>query len=517
MLNTDASDRHPFLQGLSKHRGAPPTAIVIFGASGDLTARKLIPALYNLGLDNLLPRDFYLIGYGRKPIPDEDFRNDSEAALKKFSRRPLNDELFQHMRPNIYYHDGGYDDLAAFESLREKMLGIEKDLGRDVQFMFYISTPPSVFKPILENLGASGLAKHGEGTDLASKVVIEKPFGRDLATAQELNRIITNQFDEKQVYRIDHYLGKETVQDLMVLRFANSIFEPLWNRNYVECVQITVAESLGVGTRGGYYDQSGATRDMLQNHTMQLLALTAMEPPVSLSAEDIRDEKVKLLKAIQPMKTGPDGDVVRAQYGEGLIDGERVPGYMNEKDIPETSATETFAALRMSIDNWRWQGVPFYLRSGKRLARRVSEIAIQFKQPSGSLFSDPSRFDLASNTLVIQIQPDEGVTLLMNSKIPGLETRTQPVKMHFRYATTFGSNTPEAYERLILDAMVGDSTLFIRGDETETSWKLYTPVLEHWAECGRKGLEEYTSGSWGPLAADRLLWQRKHEWRRAGP
>jgi len=517
MLDSDATARHPFLQGLSKHRGAPPTVMVIFGASGDLTARKLIPALFNLGLDNLLPRDFHLIGYGRRPIPDEDFRNDAGDALKKFSRRPINDELWKHMRPNFAYHAGGYDDLKAFEDLREKMLGIEKELGRDVQFVFYISTPPSVFKPILENLGASGLAKHGEEHDLASKVIIEKPFGRDLTTAQELNKIITNQFDEKQVYRIDHYLGKETVQDLMVLRFANSIFEPLWNRNYVENVQITVAESLGVGTRGGYYDQSGATRDMLQNHTMQLLALTAMEPPVSLSAEDIRDEKVKLLKAIEPMKTGPDGDVVRAQYGEGLIDGERVPAYLQEQDIPQDSPTETYAALRMSIDNWRWQGVPFYLRSGKRLARRVSEIAIQFKQPSGSLFSDPARFDLASNTLVIQIQPDEGVTLLMNSKIPGLETRTQPVKMHFRYATTFGSNTPEAYERLILDAMVGDSTLFIRGDETETSWKLYTPVLESWQEAGRKGLDSYTSGSWGPLAADRLLWERKHEWRRAGP
>lgn len=517
MTDSSIQNRHPFLEGLSKHRGAPPTVIVIFGASGDLTKRKLVPALYNLGLDNLLPQDFYLIGYGRKKISDDDFRSDSREDIQRFSRREFKAEFWEHTEGNVGYHAGAYDDPESFKALKKRLEKIEKDLDKQVQFLFYISTPPQVFQPILENLGASGLSRHHAGTALASKVIIEKPFGSDLASARELNRIITNQFDERQVYRIDHYLGKETVQDLMVLRFANSIFEPLWNRNYIECVQITVAESLGVGTRGGYYDESGATRDMLQNHTMQLLSLVAMEPPVSLSAEDIRDEKVKLLKAIQPLKLGPDGDAVRAQYVEGLIDGDRVPGYLQEQDIPQSSSTETYAALRMSIENWRWHGVPFYLRSGKRMARRVSEIAIQFKQPSGSLFSDPNRFDLASNALVIQIQPDEGATLLMNSKIPGLETRTQPVKMHFRYATTFGSNTPEAYERLILDAMVGDSTLFIRGDETETSWKLYTPILEYWEKCGKKGLESYASGSWGPLAAERLLWEKQHQWRRPSP
>lgn len=511
-------ERHPFLEGLSKHRGAPPTIIVIFGASGDLTKRKLVPALYNLSVDNLLPANFYLVGFGRKPIKDDEFRQQSEEDINRFSRRPLHKDIWDHIRNNIFYHAGGYDDIKAYEALAKKCNEIEKKAGRDLQRLFYISTPPTVFKPILENLGASGLSRCHEGTPLASKVIIEKPFGRDLDTARELNRVITQQFDEQQVYRIDHYLGKETVQDLLVQRFANSIFEPLWNRNYVKCVQITVAENIGVGSRGGYYDSSGATRDMLQNHTMQLLSLVAMEPPVSLAAEDIRDEKVKLLKAIQPLKLDPKGgDVVRAQYTSGLIDGEKVPGYLEEQDIPKDSTTETYAALRLYINNWRWQGVPFYLRSGKRLARRVSEIAIQFKRPPGILFSDTKRFDLAPNTLVIQIQPDEGATLLMNSKIPGLETRTQPVKMHFRYATTFGSNTPEAYERLILDAMVGDSTLFIRGDETETSWKLYTPILNFWGECGHRGLETYVSGSWGPLAADRLLWENGDEWRRAGP
>jgi glucose-6-phosphate 1-dehydrogenase len=510
--------RHPFLQGLSKHRGTPPTLVVIFGASGDLCARKLVPAIYNLAVDNLLSADFYLIGYGRKAITDDAFRQETQDDIKKFSRRPLAQDVWGRVQANTFYHQGGYDDLKAFQDLGTKIDAIEKKLGRDLQSVFYISTPPTVFKPILENLGASGLARRHVGTPLASKMIIEKPFGSNLATAQELNSIIRHQFEEQQVYRIDHYLGKETVQDLLVLRFANTIFEPIWNRRYVDCVQITVGEDLGVGTRGGYYDHSGALRDMIQNHTMQLVSLVAMEPPASLSAEDIRDEKVKLLKAIQPVTLKPEGgDIVRAQYTEGLINGQKVPGYMQESDIPPTSFTETYAAARLSLNNWRWQGVPFYLRSGKRLARRVSEIAIQFKKPAGILFADSDRFDLAANTLVIQIQPDEGTTLLMNSKVPGLETRTQPVKMYFRYATTFGSNTPEAYERLILDCMIGDSTLFIRGDETETSWKLYSPILDYWAENGKRGLETYPAGSWGPLAAERLLWEQKHEWRRAGP
>jgi glucose-6-phosphate 1-dehydrogenase len=352
---------------------------------------------------------------------------------------------------------------------------------------------------------------------LASKVVIEKPFGRDLGSARELNKVISGVFEEPQVYRIDHYLGKETVQDLLVQRFGNSIFEPLWNREYIDCVQITVAESLGVGTRGGYYDTSGALRDMIQNHTMQLVALTAMEPPVSLDPESIRDEKVKVIKAIQPLELKTEGgDVVRARYGKGLVKGEPVKGYTEEQGIPDDSSTETYTAMRLAINNWRWQGVPFYIRSGKRMARRASEIAIQFKRPPGILFSEGDKYNVAANTMVISIQPDEGVTIVMNSKIPGLETRTQPVKMHFRYSTTFGSNTPEAYERLILDAMVGDSTLFIRGDETEASWKLVTPVLDHWEANGENGLKEYAAGSWGPLESERLLWESGHQWRRSG-
>jgi glucose-6-phosphate 1-dehydrogenase len=343
---------------------------------------------------------------------------------------------------------------------------------------------------------------------------MEKPIGKDLASSRAINETVAAAFSEDRVFRIDHYLGKETVQDLLVQRFANAIFEPLWNRNFIDSVQITVGEDLGVGSRAGYYEESGCLRDMIQNHTMQLLALTAMEPPVSLDAEGIRDEKVKVLRAIQPLTLGPAGDVARAQYAEGLTGGKPVPGYLEEKGINPQSATETYAAIRLSINNWRWQGVPFYLRSGKRLPRRVSEIAIQFKRPPGTLFAaEDGRFDLAANTLSFQIQPDEGLSLILNGKIPGLETRMQPVKMSFRYATTFGSNTPEAYERLVLDAMIGDSTLFIRGDETEASWKLYTPVLDFWRGQGRAGMDSYAAGSWGPLSADALLAKSNQVWR----
>ena len=506
--------RHPFLQGLSKHRGAPPTAVVIFGASGDLTMRKLIPAVYNLAVDNLLPADFHLIGYGRKPIPDDEFRTLAGQAVKEFSRREMNPEIWGRVVSRTTYVAGAYDDRSAFDRLAKQLDDIERRLGREVQPLFYISTPPSVFDSVLLNLGASGLAARHRGKPHHAKVVIEKPFGRDLASAVELNRVIRSVFEERQVYRIDHYLGKETVQDLLVQRFANAIFEPLWNRNFIDHVQITVAEEVGVGSRGGYYEQSGALRDMIQNHTMQLLALTAMEPPGSLDPEAVRDEKVKVLKAIQPLRLGPDGDVARAQYASGLLGGRPARGYLEEEGIAPASAIETYAAIRLSINNWRWQGVPFYLRSGKRMARRVTEIAIQFKRPPGTLFAEGDRFNLAPNTLAFQIQPDEGLNLVLNGKVPGLETRTQPVKMNFRYSATYGSNTPEAYERLVLDAMIGDGTLFIRGDEAETSWQLYTPVLEAWAGAGREGMDAYAAGSWGPALGDALMLRPHHHWRK---
>ena len=506
-------ERHPFLQGLSKHRGAPPTVVVIFGASGDLTARKLIPAIYNLSVDNLLPADFHLVGYGRKEMSDDEFRKIAAKAVKDFSRREMDDKVWEKVAANTTYVAGEYDKKDDFDKLAKHIADIEKGVGSEVQSMFYISTPPSVFFPIIENLGASGLGGRYLGKPHHSKVIIEKPFGKDLDSAKALNAELRSVFEENQVYRIDHYLGKETVQDLLVQRFANSIFEPIWNRNFIDSVQITVAEDLGVGTRAGYYDESGCLRDMIQNHTTQLLALTAMEPPGSFDAEALRNEKVKVLKAIEPVNLGHDADMARAQYAAGMIGGKQVPGYLEEQGIPKGSATETFAALRLSINNWRWQGVPFYLRSGKRLPRRVSEIAIQFKGAPGTIFPPKDGFNLAANTLSFQIQPDEGLSLILNAKVPGLDTRTQPVKMSFRYATTFGSNTPEAYERLVLDAMIGDGTLFIRGDEAESSWAIYTPLLQFWKSQGRSGMEEYPSGSWGPPGADKLLAASGHVWR----
>jgi glucose-6-phosphate 1-dehydrogenase len=506
-------DKHPFLQGLSKHRGAPPTVVVIFGASGDLTARKLIPAIYNLSYDNLLPADFHLVGYGRKEIPDEEFQKMAAAAVKEFSRRELDTEVWKRVAANTTYVTGAYDDKAGFDKLAAHIAEIEKGVGSEVQSLFYISTPPSVFFPIIQNLGASGLGGRHLGKIQHSKIIIEKPFGTDLDSARALNHELESVFQENQVYRIDHYLGKETVQDLLVQRFANSIFEPIWNRNYIDCVQITVAEDQGVGSRAGYYEQSGCLRDMIQNHTTQLLALTAMEPPGSFEAEALRDEKVKLLKAIEPIGLGDDPDAARAQYAAGMTGGKKVPGYLEEKGINPKSSTETFAAIRLCVNNWRWQGVPFYLRSGKRMPRRVSEIAVQFKKPPGTIFPQKEGFNLAANTLSFQIQPDEGLSLILNAKVPGLDTRTQPVKMSFRYSTTFGSNTPEAYERLVLDAMIGDGTLFIRGDEAETSWALYTPLLKFWQSQGRTGLGSYAAGSWGPQEADKLVSESGHTWR----
>ena len=497
----------------SSINSTPPTIVVIFGASGDLTARKLAPAIFNLSMDSLLPSHCYLIGYGRKEISDIEFKNYIKESTEKHSRRKISEQTWKSLEENVSFQAGSYDNLEDFHSLSAQIDSIEKKLDQAIQCLFYISTPPTVFKPILENLGKSGLAKRHRNKQVESKVIIEKPFGRDLASANDLNAIINRRFAETQVFRIDHYLGKETVQSLLVQRFANSIFEPIWNRNYVSSVQITVSENLGVGSRGGYYDRSGALRDMIQNHVMQLLALTAMEPPSSLDPESIRNEKVKALQALKPLVvSGDNAEIVRGVYSQGLVDGEKAIGYLQEEGIPQDSITETYASLCLQMENWRWKGVPFYLRSGKRLAMKASEIVVQFKRPPEILFGKDAKYALSPNLLVIRIQPNEGITLYLNSKTPGLETRLQPIELAFGYETTFGSNTPEADERLILDALNGDGTLFIRGDEAETSWGLLSPVLDYWQDQRSKGLESYAAGTWGPISADKLLLSRGHEW-----
>ena len=501
------------MESPSSINSTPPTIVVIFGASGDLTARKLAPAIFNLSMDSLLPSHCYLIGYGRKEISDIEFKNYIKESTEKHSRRKISEQTWKSLEENVSFQAGSYDNLEDFHSLSAQIDSIEKKLDQAIQCLFYISTPPTVFKPILENLGKSGLAKRHRNKQVESKVIIEKPFGRDLASANDLNAIINRRFAETQVFRIDHYLGKETVQSLLVQRFANSIFEPIWNRNYVSSVQITVSENLGVGSRGGYYDRSGALRDMIQNHVMQLLALTAMEPPSSLDPESIRNEKVKALQALKPLVvSGDNAEIVRGVYSQGLVDGEKAIGYLQEEGIPQDSITETYASLCLQMENWRWKGVPFYLRSGKRLAMKASEIVVQFKRPPEILFGKDAKYALSPNLLVIRIQPNEGITLYLNSKTPGLETRLQPIELAFGYETTFGSNTPEAYERLILDALNGDGTLFIRGDEAETSWGLLSPVLDYWQDQRSKGLESYASGTWGPISADKLLLSRGHEW-----
>ena len=501
------------MESPSSINSTPPTIVVIFGASGDLTARKLAPAIFNLSMDSLLPSHCYLIGYGRKEISDIEFRNYIKESSEKYSRRKISEHTWKSLEENLSFQAGSYDNLEDFHSLSAQIDSIEKKLDQAIQCLFYISTPPTVFKPILENLGKSGLAKRHRNKQVESKVIIEKPFGRDLASANDLNAIINRRFAETQVFRIDHYLGKETVQSLLVQRFANSIFEPIWNRNYVSSVQITVSENLGVGSRGGYYDRSGALRDMIQNHVMQLLALTAMEPPSSLDPESIRNEKVKALQALKPLVvSGDNAEIVRGVYSQGLVDGEKAIGYLQEEGIPQDSITETYASLCLQMENWRWKGVPFYLRSGKRLAIKASEIVVQFKRPPEILFGKDAQYALSPNLLVIRIQPNEGITLYLNSKTPGLETRLQPIELAFGYETTFGSNTPEAYERLILDALNGDGTLFIRGDEAETSWGLLSPVLDYWQDQRSKGLESYAAGTWGPISADKLLLSRGHEW-----
>jgi glucose-6-phosphate 1-dehydrogenase len=487
----------------------PPTSLVIFGASGDLARRKLLPALYNLAHDRALPGHFYLVGVARREKSHEDFRAECEQAIRSFSRRTPDEDVLKALLEDVRYVPGLFDDAAAYRRLGKVLDGFDRDAGEELNRAFYLSTAPEFFPVIVEELGASKLAHH-EGADV--RVIIEKPFGRSLEEARELNRRVLAIFDESQVFRIDHYLGKETVQNLLAFRFANGMFEPLWNRNYIDYIQITAAEDLGIGTRAGYYDQAGALRDLIQNHMLQLLCQVAMEPPVSFVADEVRNEKVKVLQAILPPTAEQVPEMaVRGQYGAGHSGGEDVPGYLQEEGIPEDSTTETYAALRLEVDNWRWAGVPFYIRTGKRLARKVTEIAVTLKPVPHLAFSQDGSLGVQPNQLVLTIQPNEGVSLRLGAKIPGTRMIIRPVNMEFLYGTSFLSQSPEAYERLITDAMRGDATLFTRDDEVEAQWEICDPILRTWAQTSAP-LPQYEAGSQGPAEVAGLM-RAGQRWR----
>ncbi|HTL30186.1 MAG TPA: glucose-6-phosphate dehydrogenase [Tepidisphaeraceae bacterium] len=496
---------------------ANPCAIVIFGASGDLARRKLIPALYEMAREKLLPEKFTLVGYARTPMSDEEYRKECREAMQSFARtKPVDEKIWSRIESAIYYIPGDYGSDESHKKLAMKLRELDEKHGTEGNRLFYLSTPPTTFGQIITSLGrchSDYTSKDGKGWQ---RIVIEKPFGRDLKTARELNKLLYTYFNETQVFRIDHYLGKETVQNLMVMRFANSIFEPIWNYKYIDHVQITVSETLGVGTRGGYYDKSGALRDMVQNHLFQLMAIVGMEPPTALDAISIRDEKVKVYKSVRPIRPqNVDDFVVRGQYGAGEANSTKTPGYLKEKDVAPNSKTETFVALKLFIDNWRWSGTPFYLRTGKFLPQKLSEVVVRFRSPPLTLFQKQCESPVYPNDLIIRVQPDEGISWRLNGKVPGGQMNIKSVALDFLYKTTFNVEPPEAYERLIFDAMVGDQTLFIRGDEAEAAWAVIDRIEEGWQQS-KLPPEEYAPGTWGPKRAMQLIEEDGRRWMHSG-
>jgi glucose-6-phosphate 1-dehydrogenase len=495
---------------------AEPCSIVIFGASGDLTARKLIPALYHLFKDNQMPSPFRVVGFARREKTDASWRQELRVALDQFARsKPVDDSVWREFGKNLFYCQGDLTDTAAYSRLEEQLTSFGQAPLRE-NMLFYLATLPSQFGQVVENVHrADLLQKNGSGWQ---RIVVEKPFGHDLVSAHALNNELTRFAHEQQVFRIDHYLGKETVQNILMFRFSNSIFERLWNRDSVDHVQITVSEQFGVGQRGGYYEEAGALRDMVQNHLLQVLALVTIEPPVSLEAEAIRDEKVKLLKSIHPLT--PDDvakQVVRGQYFAGVVGGELRPGYRQEPKVKSDSNVETYVALKLFIDNWRWSGVPFYLRTGKYLPQSASEVRIQFRRTPHVLFAAQCGERLDQNAIALRLQPNEGIYLRFNGKVPGTSLAVRPVRMHFSYDAEFGAYTPEAYERLLLEAMVGDATLFIRRDEVEAAWQIVDSIRQGWSNKPLSNREFYAAGTWGPVAADDLLAQSGHTWHEPQP
>jgi glucose-6-phosphate 1-dehydrogenase len=506
---------NPLREGLEQERVPDASCLVIFGASGDLTQRKLIPALYSLAHDGLLPTGQTIIGFARPDFTDDAFRLAMREACDKHARtRPVDDAIWENFAKGLFYIPGEFTDPAAYSRLNQKLQECDRTRGTGGRRIFYLAVPPQFFPTISELLGAEKMVTDPERGGPFTRVIIEKPFGHDLASAKELNRVAVTTFRERQVFRIDHYLGKETVQNLLVLRFANGIFEPFWNRQYIDHVQLTVAETVGVEKRGGYFESAGITRDIIQNHLLQLVSLVAMEPPVAFEADAVRDEKVKVIRALREFTRGQETEnAVRGQYTEGSVLAEKSAAYRKEPNVSPESRVETFAAMKVFVDNWRWADVPFYLRAGKRLPKRVTDISIHFRSAPYPLWRKVPSVRTQPNVLAIRIQPDEGISLKFDSKVPGPSVRTAPVTMEFRYATSFGAEPPEAYERLLLETMLGDSTLFARRDEVEMAWAWLDPLLNAWA-ADPQPPDFYPAGTWGPESADVLIEKDARKWRR---
>jgi glucose-6-phosphate 1-dehydrogenase len=501
-----------------RRKKAEPCSIVIFGASGDLTARKLIPAFYHLFVAKQLPNPVRIIGFARREKSHEAWRTELKTSVESFSRtKRVDAAVWDAFAANLYYCQGEFSDAKAYQSLGDQLAEFDHEALRN-NLVFYLSTSPSQFAEVVEHLSKARLLRRDERGPGWQRVVVEKPFGHDLASAQQLNSDLTRFAHEKQIYRIDHYLGKETVQNILMFRFSNAIFEQLWTRQSVDHVQITVSEKIGVGARGGYYEEAGALRDMVQNHLLQVMALIAMEPPVSLETESIRDEKVKLLKSIRPLHPSQvAGSVVRGQYTEGDVGGQARLAYRQEPKVKPGSNVETYVAAKFFVDNWRWSGVPFYLRTGKNLPLSASEVRVQFRPTPNVLFAAQCGPKLDANAITLRLQPNEGITLRFNGKIPGTSLQIRPVRMHFSYDAEFGAYTPEAYERLLLEALEGDATLFIRRDEVETAWSIVDPIRESWGNQPLTDQEFYTAGTWGPVRAEELLSAKGHAWRNPHP
>ncbi len=493
-------------------RPSDPCIMVIFGGAGDLTRRKLFPALYNLAKNQLLSREFAVIGVAHSDMSTEDFRKKVTASMKEFATEQVDPDLWEWFQRRMYYLAGEFDDKALYPKLRDFLNKVDKDHSTHGNFLFYMATGPNFFGMVVEQLAAAGLMEESPGH--WRRAVIEKPFGRDLESARALNKQLLEVASEKQIYRIDHYLGKETVQNILAFRFANGIFEPIWNRRYIDHVQISVSETVGVESRGSYYDHAGALRDMVPNHMMQLISLTSMEPPISFRADAVRDEQAKILHAIQPFSSEEVlSETVRGQYGDGRVEGEHVPGYRNEEDVPPDSKTETFVAMKLRIDNWRWADVPFYIRTGKRLPGRHTHIMIQFRQAPFVLFRDTPVANLMPNQLVLHIQPEEGISLRFAAKVPGPAMQLGGVDMNFAYADYFGEQPSTGYERLLHDCMIGDQTLFQRADMVEAGWCVVSPALDVWKALPPRHFPNYAAGTWGPKEADDLLERDGRHWR----